>query len=151
MSKAEVRRAKNSNVCSVKYLREFKLENSSLQPGAKIDCTTFAEGDRIDVTGTSKGHGFSGVIKRWNHHRLKETHGVGPVHREVGSLGANSSPSRVFPGKKMPGQFGVDQVTVMNLTVVKVDAQKGVLLIKGAVPGAKNSVVYIRDAVKSAQ
>ena len=105
-------------------------------------------GNHLIITGTTKGHGFSGVIKRWNQRRLKETHGVGPVHREVGSMGANSTPSRVLPGKHMPGQYGVEQVTVLNLSVVKVDAEKGVLLIKGAIPGAKNSIVYVRNAVK---
>ena len=102
----------------------------------------------MDVTGTTKGHGYTGVIKRWNQHRLKETHGVGPVHREVGSMGANSSPSRVMPGKHLAGQYGVEQVTILNLTVVKVDKEKGVILVKGAVPGAKNSIVYLRNAVK---
>lgn len=130
-------------------LKEFKLDNiDAYEIGAEVKCDVFADGDVIDVTGTSKGHGFSGVIKRWNSHRLKETHGVGPVHREVGSLGANSDPSRVFPGKHMPGQYGNEQVTVLNLKVVKVDTARNVLLIKGAVPGAKNSIVYIRNAVK---
>ena len=118
--------------------------------GQQIDCSVFAADDMVDVTGTTKGRGFTGVIKRWNQGRLKETHGVGPVHREVGSMGANSTPSRVLPGKKMPGQYGVEQVTVLNLKVVKVDTERGVLLIKGAIPGAKNSVVYIRNAVKKA-
>ena len=130
-------------------LKEFKFDNiDSFEIGSEIKCDIFADGDVIDVTGTSKGHGFSGVIKRWNSHRLKETHDVGPVQREVGSLGANSDPSRVFPGKHMPGQYGGEQVTVLNLTVVKVDTARNVLLIKGAVPGARNGIVYIREAVK---
>ena len=132
---------------NVKHLHEFKLE-SSLEVGAKVTCDVFADGDVVDVTGTTKGHGYTGVIKRWNQHRLKESHGVGPVHREVGSMGANSSPSRVMPGKHLAGQYGVEQVTILNLTVVKVDKEKGVLLVKGAVPGAKNSIVYVRNAVK---
>ena len=123
-------------------------EGSSLAVGAKVTCDTFAEGDFVDVTGITKGHGFSGVIKRWNQHRLKETHGVGPVHREVGSMGPISSPSRVMPGKNLPGHYGVEQVTVLNLSVVKVDKERGVLLVKGAVPGAKNGIVYVRNAVK---
>ena len=132
----------------VKHLHEFKLEGSSLEVGAKVECDTFQAGDFVDITGTSKGHGFTGVIKRWNQHRLKETHGVGPVHREVGSMGPISSPSRVMPGKNLPGHYGVEQVTVLNLSVVKVDKEKGVLLVKGAVPVAKNSIVYVRNAVK---
>ena len=116
--------------------------------GATVTCDVFAEGDYVDVTGVSKGHGFAGVIKRWNQHRLKETHGVGPVHREVGSMGPISSPSRVMPGKNLPGHYGVEQVTVLNLSVVKVDKDLGVILVKGAVPGAKNSIVYVRNAVK---
>ena len=138
-----------SGVQPLKILKEFDLSNAdSLEVGQVIGCDVFAADDFVDVTGTTKGRGFSGVIKRWNFRRLKETHGVGPVHREVGSLGANSTPSRVFPGRKLPGQYGVEQVTVLNLKVVKVDKEKGVLLIKGAIPGPKGSVVYVRDAVK---
>lgn len=147
LNKPELGHLKPSGV-NVKYLHEFQLENSNLEVGAKITCDVFAEGDMVDVTGTTKGHGYTGVIKRWNQHRLKETHGVGPVHREVGSMGANSSPSRVMPGKHLAGQYGVEQVTVLNLKVIKVDAEKGVILVKGAVPGAKNSIVYLRNAVK---
>ena len=149
LNKPELGHLKKAHAANLKYLKEFKLENAdALEVGATIGCDIFAEGDFVDVTGTTKGHGFSGVIKRWNQRRLKETHGVGPVHREVGSMGANSTPSRVLPGKHMPGQYGVEQVTVLNLSVVKVDAEKGVLLIKGAIPGAKNSIVYVRNAVK---
>ena len=133
---------------TVKHLHEFKLEGSTLTVGAKVECDTFTAGEYVDVTGITKGHGFTGVIKRWNQHRLKETHGVGPVHREVGSMGPISSPSRVMPGKNLPGHYGVEQVTVLNLSVVKVDKERGVLLVKGAVPGAKNSIVYVRNAVK---
>ena len=147
LNKPELGHLKNAGV-TVKHLHEFQLENSTLEVGAKITCDVFSEGDVVDVTGTTKGHGYSGVIKRWNQHRLKETHGVGPVHREVGSMGANSSPSRVMPGKHLAGQYGVEQVTILNLKVVKVDTEKGVILVKGAVPGAKNSVVYLRNAVK---
>ena len=133
---------------TVKHLHEFKLENSNLQLGAKVECDVFQAGEYVDVTGITKGHGFAGVIKRWNQHRLKETHGVGPVHREVGSMGPISSPSRVMPGKNLPGHYGVEQVTVLNLSVVKVDKELGVILVKGAVPGAKGSIVYVRNAVK---
>ncbi len=147
LNKPELGHLKNAGT-TVKHLHEFKLENCNLEVGAKVNCDVFAEGDMVDVTGTTKGHGYTGVIKRWNQHRLKETHGVGPVHREVGSMGANSSPSRVMPGKHLAGQYGVEQVTILNLKVVKVDTEKGVILVKGAVPGAKNSVVYLRNAVK---
>ena len=149
LNKPELGHLKAAGVQPLKILKEFDLSNTdSLEVGQVIGCDVFAADDFVDVTGTTKGRGFSGVIKRWNFRRLKETHGVGPVHREVGSLGANSTPSRVFPGRKLPGQYGVEQVTVLNLKVVKVDKEKGVLLIKGAIPGPKGSVVYVRDAVK---
>ena len=149
LNKPEQGHLKKANAGSLKHLKEFQLDNAdALEVGAKIECDVFAEGDFVDVTGMTKGRGFTGVIKRWNQGRLKETHGVGPVHREVGSMGANSTPSRVLPGRHMPGQYGVEQVTVLNLAVVKVDKERGVLLIKGAIPGAKNSVVYVRNAVK---
>ena len=147
LNKPELGHLKASGA-NVKHLHEFKLEGSTLAVGDKVNCDTFAAGDFVDVTGITKGHGFTGVIKRWNQHRLKETHGVGPVHREVGSMGPISSPSRVMPGKNLPGHYGVEQVTVLNLSVVKVDRELGVILVKGAVPGAKNSIVYVRNAVK---
>ncbi|MCH5152886.1 MAG: 50S ribosomal protein L3 [Clostridiales bacterium] len=147
LTKPELGHLKASGA-TVKHLHEFKLENSTLEVGAKVEADVFAAGEFVDVTGVTKGHGFTGVIKRWNQHRLKETHGVGPVHREVGSMGPISSPSRVMPGKNLPGHYGVEQVTVLNLSVVKVDKERGVLLVKGAVPGAKNSIVYVRNAVK---
>lgn len=133
-----------------KVLKEFRLDEiGELQVGSVVDCSVFAEGDKVDVVGTTKGHGFSGVIKRWNQHRLKETHGVGPVHREVGSMGANSSPSRVFKNKNMPGQYGVERVTIQNLEVVKVDKARNAILVKGAVPGPKNGIVTLCDSVKA--
>ena len=147
LTKPELGHLKASGA-KVKHLHEFKLEGSTLEVGAKVEADVFAAGDFVDVTGITKGHGFTGVIKRWNQHRLKETHGVGPVHREVGSMGPISSPSRVMPGKNLPGHYGVEQVTVLNLSVVKVDRELGVILVKGAVPGAKNSIVYVRNAVK---
>ena len=117
--------------------------------GKAITVEVFKEGDKVDVVGMTKGHGFSGVIKRWNQHRLKETHGVGPVHREVGSMGSISDPSRVFKNKHLPGHYGHEQVTIQNLEVVRVDAARGVLLIKGAIPGPKGGVVCISDSVKA--
>ncbi|MDY6023942.1 MAG: 50S ribosomal protein L3 [Candidatus Borkfalkiaceae bacterium] len=141
---------KKANVPAQKVLREFRLENAeSMKVGDVVTCETFAEGDKIDVSGVSKGHGFTGVIKRWNNHRLKETHGVGPVHREVGSMGANSSPSRVFKGKHMAGQYGHENVTVLNLEVVKVDKERNVILVKGAVPGPVKGIVTLRNSVKA--
>ena len=139
-----------AGVAAKKHLKEFRLENcDSLNAGDAITVETFAAGDKVDVTGTSKGHGYTGAIKRWNHHTLCSTHGVGPIHREVGSMGANSTPSRVFKNKKMAGQYGNEQVTVLNLKVVKIDAEKNLIAIKGAIPGAKNGIVFIRDSVKA--
>ena len=140
---------KKTGVKPVKVLKEFRLESVTQEVGSIVTCDIFAEGDKIDVSGISKGHGFTGVIKRWNNHRLKETHGVGPVHREVGSMGANSSPSRVFKGKKMAGQYGHEKVTVLNLEVVKVDKERNLLLVKGAVPGPVKGIVTIRNSVKA--
>ena len=132
-----------------KYLKEFKLDDADkMNVGDEIKADIFAAGDKVDVTGTSKGHGFSGVIKRWGAHRLRMSHGTGPVHRQVGSMGANSDPSRVYKNKKMAGQYGRDKVTTLNLKVVKVDAEKNLIAIKGAVPGARGSIVFIRNTVK---
>ncbi|MEG2014389.1 MAG: 50S ribosomal protein L3, partial [Clostridia bacterium] len=148
LTKAEQGHLKKGNASSLKVLKEFDLVDvAKYQVGAVVNCDIFAEGETVDVTGVTKGHGFSGNIKRWNHHRLKETHGVGPVHREVGAMSANSNPARVFKGKKLPGQYGHEQVTILNLSVVKVDKARNLLLIKGAIPGAKNSIVFVRNAV----
>ncbi len=133
-----------------RYLREFRLSDTEgLNVKDEIKCDIFAEADKVDVIGISKGKGYAGVIKRYNQGRLKETHGTGPVHRHPGSIGACSSPSRVFKGTKLPGHMGVDRVTVLNLEVVKVDAERNLLLIKGAIPGAKGGIVTIRNAVKA--
>lgn len=140
---------KKAGVKPKKHLKELHFSNATYEVGQEIKCDIFKEGEVVDVTGITKGHGFTGNIKRWNARRLKETHGVGPVHREVGSMAANSDPSRVFKGKLLPGQYGNEQVTVLNLTVVKVDTERNLLLIKGAVPGAKNSIVTVRSAVKT--
>lgn len=132
-------------------LKEFRLENADeLNVGDIVKADTFAVGDVVDVHGTSKGKGFSGTIKRHNNSRIKETHGSGPVHRHAGSMGANSSPSRIFKGKKMPGQLGNEKVTVQNLVVVKVDAENNLIAIKGAIPGPKNGTVTITDCIKKA-
>ena len=150
LNKPELGLFKKAGVKPQKVLKEFRLADlSSYEVGKEVTVDIFKNGDKVDVVGTSKGHGFSGVIKRWNQHRLKETHGVGPVHREVGSMSANSTPSRVFKQKKMPGQYGHERVTVQNLEVVRVDAARNALLIKGAVPGPKGSIVAVSDSVKS--
>ena len=150
LSKPELGQFKKAGVAPQKVLREFRVENAaSYEVGKTVTAETFKAGDHVDVVGTSKGHGFSGVIKRWNQRRLKETHGVGPVHREPGSMGANSTPSRVFKQKHMPGQYGHERVTVQNLEVVRVDAARNALLIKGAIPGPKGSIVTVCDSVKA--
>ena len=150
LNKPELGLFKKAGVKPQKVLKEFRLADlSSYEVGKEVTVDIFKNGDKVDVVGTSKGHGFSGVIKRWNQHRLKETHGVGPVHREVGSMSANSTPSRVFKQKRMPGQYGHERVTVQNLEVVKVDAARNALLIKGAIPGPKGSIVAVSDSVKS--
>ena len=139
-----------ANVVAKRHLKEFRLDDAaSMNVGDIVSADTFVAGDRVDVTGTSKGHGFSGVIKRWNCHKLRMTHGVGPVHRQPGSMGANSSPSRIFKNKKMAGQWGNEQVTILNLEAVKIDAEKNLIAVKGAVPGAKGGIVFIRDSVKA--
>lgn len=152
LSKPELGQFKKAGVKPQKVLKEFRLADlSSYEVGKDVTVVQFKEGERVDVVGTSKGHGFSGVIKRWNQRRLKETHGVGPVHREVGSMSANSTPSRVFKQKRMPGQYGHERVTIQNLEVVKVDAARNALLIKGAIPGPKGSIVTVSDSVKKSK
>ena len=132
-----------------KHLKEFRLEDcSALNTGDIISVDTFAAGDKVDVTGITKGHGYTGAIKRWNLHKLRMTHGVGPVHRQSGSMGV-IDPARIFKNKKMAGQWGNEQVTVLNLKVVKIDSEKNLIAIKGAIPGAKDGIVFIRDSVKA--
>ena len=150
LSKPALGQFKKAGVAPQKVLREFRLSDAaSYEVGKTVTADTFKEGEHVDVVGTSKGHGFSGVIKRWNQRRLKETHGVGPVHREVGSMGANSTPSRVFKQKHMPGQYGHERVTVQNLEIVRVDTARNAMLIKGAIPGPKGSIVTVSDSVKA--
>ena len=150
LNKPQLGQFKKANVAPQKILKEFKLEDAdTMTVGQVVTCDVFNAGDKIDVSGVTKGHGFTGVIKRWNNHRLKETHGVGPVHREVGSLGAISNPSRVFKGKHMPGQYGSENVTILNLEVVKVDKERNAILVKGAVPGPVKGIVTIRNSVKA--
>ena len=149
LSKPEAGHLKKAGVEAVKHLKEFKLENSTLNVGDVVKADTFASGDMIDVTGISKGHGYQGVIKRHNAHRIDMTHGGGPVHRHAGSMGATSHQSRIFKGKIGAGHMGVDQVTVQNLSVVKVDPELNMLVVCGAIPGPKGGLVTIKSTVKS--
>ena len=114
-----------------------------------VTVDTFAAGDKVDITGITKGRGYTGCVKRWGHHILRMTHGTGPIHRQCGSMGANSTPSRVYKNKKMAGQYGNEQVTILNLVAVKIDAEKNLIAVKGAVPGAKGGIVFLRDSVKA--
>lgn len=142
---------KKADVALKKTLKEFRLEDiSGLNVGDIIKADLFSAGDIVDVCGTSKGKGFAGTIKRWNNQRLKETHGTGPVHRHAGSMGACSSPSRIYKGKGMPGHLGAERVTIQNLEVVKVDAENNLIAVKGAIPGPKNGIVTICNSVKKA-
>lgn len=139
-----------ADVALKRVLREFRLDDcSSLNVGDIIKADTFAVGDAVDVCGTSKGKGFAGSIKRHGFSRLKETHGTGPVHRHAGSMGANSTPSKVYKGKGLPGHMGAERVTVQNLDVVKVDVENNLIALRGAIPGPKGGVVFITDSVKA--
>ena len=150
LSKPEAGHLKKAGVAPKKYLKEFKLDGAAdMNVGDEVKADTFAAGDKIDVTGITKGHGYQGVIKRHGASRLKETHGTGPVHRHAGSNGACSDPSRVMKGKKLPGHLGAERVTVQNLAVVKIDAENNLIAIKGAIPGAKGGIVTITDSVKA--
>ena len=139
-----------AGVAPMKFLKEFKLDNmEAYNVGDEVKANVFAQGDFIDVTGISKGKGYQGVIKRHGQSRVPMSHGAGPVHREVGSMGACSSPSRVFKGKKLPGQMGNVQVTVQNLEIVKVIEDKNLILVKGAIPGPKGGTVAVTSTIKS--
>lgn len=140
-----------SDVAPKRILREFRLADcAALNVGDVVKTDTFAVGEHVDVVGTSKGKGYAGAIKRWNFQRLKETHGTGPVARHAGSLGACSSPSRVYKGMKGAGHLGAERVTVQNLEIVKIDAENKLIAIKGAIPGARKGIVVISDTVKKA-
>jgi large subunit ribosomal protein L3 len=149
LSKGERGHFEKAGVPLKKFLKEFDLEGE-YKTGDVIDASVFEAGDRVDVTGTSKGKGFAGVIKRHGYGRTAMSHGGGPVHRHQGSMGSGSDPSRVLPGKKMAGHMGSEKVTVLNLDVVKTDAELGVILVRGAVPGSRGSLVYVRNTVKNA-
>ena len=139
-----------ANVAPKRTLREFRFDDiDAYNVGDLVKADVFAAGDKVDVTGTSKGKGYAGVIKRWNFRRLKETHGTGPVHRHAGSMGACSDPSKIMKGKMMPGHMGAEQVTVQNLDVVKVDAELNLIAVCGAVPGPKGGIVVLKNTVKN--
>ena len=149
MTKAEKGHFEKAGVPAKKHLKEFRLDDcSGYNVGDVVTADTFAAGDKVDVTGMTKGRGYTGAIKRWNLHKLQATHGVGPIHRQSGSMGV-IDPARIFKNKKMAGQYGNEQVTVQNLCVVKIDAEKNLIAVKGAVPGAKGGIVFIRDSVKA--
>jgi len=149
LNKPELGHFTKAGVSPARYLREFRFEDiSSYNVGDEIKCDVFQEGDKVDAIGTSKGHGYTGVIQRWNQHTGPMSHGS-KYHRGVGSLSANSDPSRVFKNKKMAGQYGGERVTIQNLEIVKVDAERNLIMIKGAIPGANGSLVIVREAVKA--
>ena len=148
LTKPEQGHLKKAGDALKKTLKEFKLDDvDSLNVGDEIKCDAFAAGDRVDVTGTSKGKGYAGVIKRWGAQRTPMSHGGGPVHRHAGSMGSSTDPSRIFKGKIGAGHMGAEQVTVLNLDVVSVDPELGVIAVRGAVPGPKGSLVYLRNSV----
>ena len=150
LTKPEAGHLKKAGVEAVKHLKEFRLDDcSALNVGDVVKADTFAAGDWIDVTGISKGHGYQGVIKRHGAHRTDMTHGGGPVHRHAGSMGASSHQSRIFPGKIGAGQMGNEQVTIENLEIVKVDAELNMIVVRGAIPGPKGGLVFIRNTVKN--
>ena len=150
LTKAEIGHFEKAGISPKRYLKEFRLEDcSAYEAGSVVTVDTFAEGEKVDITGITKGRGYTGCVKRWGHHILRMTHGTGPVHRQCGSMGANSTPSRVYKNKKMAGQYGNEQVTILNLVAVKIDAEKNLIAVKGAVPGAKGGLVFIRDSVKA--
>ena len=149
VNKAQLGHFEKAGISPKKHLKEFRLDDcSALEVGSVVTVDTFAQGEKVDITGITKGHGYTGAIKRWNLHKLRMTHGVGPVHRQSGSMGV-IDPARIFKNKKMAGQYGNEQVTILNLVAVKIDAEKNLIAVKGAVPGAKGGIVFIRDSVKA--
>ena len=149
ISKPEAGHLKKNGIGMLKNLKEFKLENAAeLNVGDVLKADVFAAGDKVDVTGTSKGHGYAGVVKRHGAQRTPTSHGGGPVHRHAGSMGSGTDPSRIFKGKIGAGHMGVDQVTVQNLDVVKVDPELNMIVVRGAIPGPKGGIVYLKNSVK---
>ena len=154
-NKPELGHVAKANTAPKRFIREFRFSEAqgnellSYNVGQEIKCDIFAAGEVVDVTGTSKGHGYTGAMKRWNFGGMRATHGTGPIHRHLGSIGSNTFPGKVFKGKKMAGRWGHETVTVQNLKVVKVDADRNVILVKGAIPGPKGSLVSVKSAVKA--
>ncbi len=150
VTKPEAGLAKKTGVAAKKHLKEFRLDDiSGYKVGDTVTADAFAAGEKVDVTGITKGRGYTGTVKRWNNAILRMTHGTGPIHRQAGSMGANSTPSRIYKNKHMAGQYGNEQVTVLNLEVAKIDAEKNIIAVKGAIPGARGGIVFIRNTVKS--
>lgn len=150
LNKPELGHLQKAGVTPKKVLKEFKLKNSeNMNVGDVIDASVFAEGDHVDVTGITKGKGYEGVIKRYDARRHPMAHGGGPVHRHAGSMSANTSPAHIIPGKIGAGHMGVDQVTIENLVVAKVDGSCNLLAVHGAIPGPKGGIVYVRNTVKT--
>ena len=148
LSKPKQGQFKKAGVSYKRYLAEFKLDDAeNMNVGDVITADTFVVGDKVDISGTTKGRGFSGAIKRWGLHRLRMTHGTGPVHRQSGSMGV-IDPARIFKNKKMAGQYGNEKVTILNLEVVKIDTERNLIAVKGAVPGSRGGIVFVRNTVK---
>ena len=153
LTKPEAGHLKKAGVGMVKHLKEFRLTAEAIakfEVGDVVKADVFAEGDKVDITGISKGKGYAGTVKRYGQGRTPTTHGGGPVHRHAGSMGSSTDPSRIMPGKHQAGHMGVDQVTVQNLDIVKVDAELNMIAVRGAVPGPKGSIVYLKDTAKVA-
>jgi len=151
LTKPELGHLKKAGVSPKKHLKEFKLENAEeMNLGDELKADIFAEGERVDITGISKGKGFAGVIKRYNKGRNRMSHGGGPVHRHAGSMGAGTTPGKIFKGHMGAGHMGTEQVTVQNLTVAKVDPEMNLLAVRGAIPGPKGGIVYVKNTVKNA-
>ena len=149
LGKPEVGHLKKAGVALKKHLKEFQLKNAdSMNVGDELKADVFAAGDKVDITGISKGKGYAGVIKRWGAHRTPTTHGGGPVHRHAGSMGSNTDPSRIFKGKIGAGQLGNEQVTVQNLDIVKVDPELNLIAVRGAIPGPTGGLIYIKSTAK---
>ena len=149
VNKAQLGHFEKAGISPKKHLKEFRLDDcSALEVGSVVTVDTFAQGEKVDITGITKGHGYTGAIKRWNLHKLRMTHGVGPVHRQSGSMGV-IDPARIFKNKKMAGQYGNEQVTILNLVAVKIDAEKNLIAVKGAIPGPKGGIVFVRTSCKA--
>jgi len=150
LTKPELGHIKKAGVTAKKHLKEFRLDDTSaINVGDELSADIFSEGDKVDVTGTSRGKGYAGVIKRHGAGRTPTSHGGGPVHRHAGSMGSGTDPSRIFKGKIGAGHMGAEQVTIQNLDVVKVDTALNIIAVRGAIPGPKGSIVYLKNTVKN--